>query len=137
MELTDGFKSNIVETGKTLRGVQRRLFMARTVRIEPCSLQDLTRHVVRHQAITRNFFRSSGRSALGERLGLCGVVEIDGQEVGLRLFDHLLQALERLGTNDGPGRFCLNHHRLAGGGVPTLSCLGGGLSHPLDLQQTR
>src|SRR6266446_1709326 len=32
MELTDGFKSNIVETGKTLRGVQRRLFMARTVR---------------------------------------------------------------------------------------------------------
>lgn len=32
MELTDGFKNNIVETGKTLRGVQRRLFMARTVR---------------------------------------------------------------------------------------------------------
>ena len=32
MELTDGFTSNIVETGKTLRGVQRRLFMARTVR---------------------------------------------------------------------------------------------------------
>jgi len=32
MELTDGFKSNLVETGKTLRGAQRRLFMARTVR---------------------------------------------------------------------------------------------------------
>jgi len=32
MELTDGFTNNIVETGKTLHGVQRRLFMARTVR---------------------------------------------------------------------------------------------------------
>jgi len=32
MELTDGFKNNIVETGKTLGGVQRRLLMARTVR---------------------------------------------------------------------------------------------------------
>ena len=32
MVLTDGFKNNIVETGKALRGVQRRLFMARTVR---------------------------------------------------------------------------------------------------------
>src|SRR5207245_6635872 len=32
MELTDGFKRDIVETGKMLRGVQRRLFMARTVR---------------------------------------------------------------------------------------------------------
>ena len=32
MELTDGFINNIVETAKTLRGVQRRLFMARTVR---------------------------------------------------------------------------------------------------------
>src|SRR3954447_13332045 len=31
MELTDGFKANIVETAKTLRGPQRRLFMARTV----------------------------------------------------------------------------------------------------------
>jgi hypothetical protein len=31
MELTDGFNDNIVETGKTLRGVQRRLFLARTV----------------------------------------------------------------------------------------------------------
>ena len=31
MELTDGFKKNIVETGRTLRGVQRRLFIARTV----------------------------------------------------------------------------------------------------------
>lgn len=31
MELTDGFKDNIVETGRTLRGAQRRLFMARTV----------------------------------------------------------------------------------------------------------
>ncbi len=31
MELTDGFKNNIVETGKTLCGVQRRLFIARTV----------------------------------------------------------------------------------------------------------
>ena len=31
MELTDGFKNNIVETGRTLRGVQRRLFFARTV----------------------------------------------------------------------------------------------------------
>lgn len=31
MELTDGFKSNIVETAKALHGVQRRLFMARTV----------------------------------------------------------------------------------------------------------
>lgn len=31
MELTDGFKNNLVETGRTLRGVQRRLFMARTV----------------------------------------------------------------------------------------------------------
>ncbi len=32
MELTDGFTNSIVETGKSLRGVQRRLFMARTVR---------------------------------------------------------------------------------------------------------
>ncbi len=31
MELTDGFKANIIETAKTLRGVQRRLFIARTV----------------------------------------------------------------------------------------------------------
>ena len=31
MELTDGFKFNIVETAKALHGVQRRLFMARTV----------------------------------------------------------------------------------------------------------
>ena len=31
MELTDGFKNNIVATGKALRGVQRRLFIARTV----------------------------------------------------------------------------------------------------------
>jgi hypothetical protein len=31
MELTDGFKANIVETAKTLRGPDRRLFMARTV----------------------------------------------------------------------------------------------------------
>jgi transposase len=31
MELTDEFKANIVETAKTLRGVQRRLFLARTV----------------------------------------------------------------------------------------------------------
>jgi hypothetical protein len=31
MELTDGFKGSIVETGRTLRGAQRRLFMARTV----------------------------------------------------------------------------------------------------------
>jgi len=31
MELTDGFKNNIVATGKALRGVQRRLFLARTV----------------------------------------------------------------------------------------------------------
>ena len=31
MELTDGFKANIVETARTLRGPQRRLFLARTV----------------------------------------------------------------------------------------------------------
>lgn len=31
MELMDGFKTNIVETAKALRGVERRLFMARTV----------------------------------------------------------------------------------------------------------
>ena len=31
MELTDGFKHSIVETGRALRGVQRRLFIARTV----------------------------------------------------------------------------------------------------------
>ncbi len=31
MELTDEFKANIVETARTLRGVQRRLFLARTV----------------------------------------------------------------------------------------------------------
>ncbi len=31
MELTDEFKANIVETAKTLCGVQRRLFLARTV----------------------------------------------------------------------------------------------------------
>ena len=31
MELTDGFTTNIVETAKALHGVQRRLFMARTV----------------------------------------------------------------------------------------------------------
>jgi hypothetical protein len=30
MELTDGFKTNIVETARALRGVERRLFMART-----------------------------------------------------------------------------------------------------------
>ena len=32
MEVTEGFKANIVETARTLRGSQRRLFMARTVR---------------------------------------------------------------------------------------------------------
>lgn len=32
MELTDGFKANIVATARMLRGSQRRLFMARTVR---------------------------------------------------------------------------------------------------------
>jgi hypothetical protein len=31
MELTDGFRTNLVETAKALRGVQRRLFIARTV----------------------------------------------------------------------------------------------------------
>jgi hypothetical protein len=31
MELTDGFRANIIETAKSLRGTQRRLFMARTV----------------------------------------------------------------------------------------------------------
>lgn len=31
MELTDGFKTNIVETTRALHGAQRRLFMARTV----------------------------------------------------------------------------------------------------------
>lgn len=32
MELTDGFKGSIVETARSLRGPQRRLFMARTVK---------------------------------------------------------------------------------------------------------
>lgn len=32
MELTDGFKANIIETAKALRASERRLFMARTVR---------------------------------------------------------------------------------------------------------
>jgi len=30
MELTEGFKANLIETAKTLRGHERRLFMART-----------------------------------------------------------------------------------------------------------
>jgi hypothetical protein len=32
MELTDGFKANLVETARAIRGPQRRLFMARTVK---------------------------------------------------------------------------------------------------------
>ena len=32
MELTDGFKNTLIETARTLRGHERRLFMARTVR---------------------------------------------------------------------------------------------------------
>ena len=31
MELTEGFKANLIETAKTLRGHERRLFLARTV----------------------------------------------------------------------------------------------------------
>jgi hypothetical protein len=31
MELTEGFKANIIETAEVLRGHERRLFMARTV----------------------------------------------------------------------------------------------------------
>ena len=31
MELTEGFKANLIETAKALRGHQRRLFIARTV----------------------------------------------------------------------------------------------------------
>ena len=31
MELTEGFRTNLVETAKSLHGVQRRLFLARTV----------------------------------------------------------------------------------------------------------